>query len=127
MADSPSQIFELIEGISQKATKKSKQELDVLKKYFNLENISIFDLAYYTRKYKQDNYNVDDKKIKKYFELEYTVNYLHNFVKDFYGLELRQVKLDSYNDNIRIYEVYKDKTLISYYFMDLFYTKNKRA
>ena len=126
MAESPKQVFELIEWISEKAKIKAKNEIDELKKYFKLDEIKAHDLAFYSRIYKENEYEVDDKELKKYFEFENTISYLHNFVNKFYWIELKKIEFDSYDENIRIYEVYKDWKLISYYFLDAFYRKNKR-
>ncbi len=126
MADSPRQVFDLIEGISKKAVIKADKEIEELKKYFKLESIWASSLAYYSRIYKEEKYMIDDKQLKKYFELENTISYLHNFVREFYWLELKHIKIDSYNEDVRVYEVYKDWKLISYYFLDLFYRKLKR-
>ncbi len=126
MAESPKQVFELIEWISEKAKIKAKNEINELKKYFKLDEIKSHDLAFYSRIYKEEEYKIDDKELKKYFEFENTISYLHNFVNEFYWIKLNEIKLDSYNDDIRIYEVYKDWNLISYYFLDAFYRKNKR-
>ena len=125
MAESPEQIFELIEGISEKAYKKADIELNDLKKYFCLEKLDSEDLAYYSRIYKEEKYAIDDKEIKKYFELENTLSYLHAVSKEFYWIELKEIKSDY--DDIRAYEVYKDWVMISYYFLDPFYRKTKRA
>lgn len=126
MADSPKQVFELIEWISQKASLKAENELAEIKQYFNLENIESYDLAFYTRIYKEEKYEVDDKELKKYFSFENTLNYLHNFSKTFYWIELKEISVESYYDDVKTYEVYKDWVLISYYFLDAFYRKNKR-
>lgn len=125
MADSPEQIFELIEWISEKAYKKAEVELQELKTYFNLDKIDSEDLAYYTRIFREEKYSVDDKELKKYFEFENTLSYLHKVSMEFYWIELKEISSD-YED-IRAYEVYKDWVLISYYFLDPFYRKTKRA
>jgi oligopeptidase A len=84
MAESPEQIFELIESISEKAYMKAEIELQELKTYFNLDKIDSEDLAYYSRIYKEEKYDIDDKELKKYFEFENTLSYLHNVSKQFY-------------------------------------------
>ncbi|MDP2090070.1 MAG: M3 family metallopeptidase [Candidatus Gracilibacteria bacterium] len=124
MAESPNQVFELIEGISKKAYEKAENEMQELKDYFKLDNIDSEDLAYYSRIYKEEKYDIDEKELKQYFELENTLTYLHNLSKEFYGIEL--IEIDSNLEDTRIYEVYKDSVLISYYFLDAFYRKNKR-
>ncbi len=125
MANSAKQVFDLIEWISEKAYIKAEKEINELKKYFNLDNIDPEDLAYYSRIYKEQKYDIDDKELKKYFEFENTLNYLHNISKEFYWIELKEIK--SNIEDIRIYEVYKNNILISYYFLDPFYRKNKRS
>ena len=148
MADSPEQVFDLIETISEKANAKATKELKKLKTYFNLEKLNSEDISYYSRIYKEEKYDIDDKELKKYFCLDNTISYLHNFVNKFYWIELiplsqpfpprekgaKQNEVSSLPwgetergmQDIRIYEVYKDWKLISYYFLDLFYRKLKR-
>lgn len=125
MADSPKQVFDLIEWISDKAYIKAEIELNELKTYFNLDKLDSEDLAYYSRIYKEKNYDIDEKELKNYFEFENTIAYLHDVSKEFYWIELKEIS--SNLEDIRAYEVYKDWVLISYYFLDAFYRKNKRA
>lgn len=126
MADSPEQIFELVEWISNKWREKAKKDIKELKDYFNVENIESHDLAYYSRIYKEEKYKIDEKEIKKYFEFENVLNYLFDFIQDFYSVKINEIKIDSYNPDIRVYEIYKNNELISYYFLDAFYRKTKR-
>jgi len=126
MADSPKQVIELIEWTSAKAKNKAKKEIDLLKNYFNLEKLNSFDLPYYSRVYKEKEYNIDSKEIKKYLEFENVLTYLHNLVFELYWVELEQVSIETYSDDVRVYEVYKDNKLVSYYLLDPFYRETKR-
>jgi len=126
MADSPEQVFELLNSTSEKATLKAELDLKEVKDYFNLEHIETYDLAYYTRILKEQKYSLDEKELKKYFEFEDVILYLHRFIEDFYTLEIKKIELESYNNDVRVYEIYKDNKLISYYFLDAFYRKWKR-
>ncbi len=127
MAESPQQIFELIEWISTKARLKATEEINTLKSYFKLDKIDPEDLAYYSRIYKEKKYDINEKELKKYFEFENTLYYLQNFISDFFGIELKETDIISYNKDVKIYEVYKDKKLISYYLLDAFYRKSKKT
>ena len=126
MADTPEKVINLIEWISKKAKIKAKKELETLEKYFSLDEIKSSDLAYYSRIYKEKEYKIDSKEIKKYLEFENVLKYLHNLVWDLYWLELKQINLETYNEDVRVYEVYKDWKLISYYLLDAFYRSTKR-
>ena len=126
MADSPEQVFELLNSTSEKAIKKAELDLKEVKDYFNLDHIETYDLAYYTRILKEQKYSLDEKELKKYFEFEDVISYLHRFIEEFYSLEIKKVELETYNSDVRVYEIYKDNKLVSYYFLDAFYRKWKR-
>lgn len=126
MAESPEQIFDLIIWISQKAKAKAKIEIEELKKYFGLEDLETYDFAYFSRKLKEEKYDVDEQIVKQYFEFENVLNYLFKFVEKFYSIEIKELKIESYHPDVRVYEVWKNKKLISYYFLDAFYRKGKR-
>lgn len=125
MAESPEQVFTFVEWISKKAREKGELEIKELKDYFCLEQMETYDIAYYSTKYKEEKYDFDEKELKKYFEFENVLNYLHRFVEKFYWIDIKEIKQESYDENIRIYEVYRWKDLISYYFLDPFYRKLK--
>lgn len=127
MAESPEQVFKLVKGVSKKAKQKAETELETLKSYFDIKKIESCDITYYSRKYKEEKYKIDDKKLKQYFELENVIDYLHKFVEDFYGVKIKQIKSELYNDDVRLYKVYKNKELISYYFLDPFYRDSKSS
>ncbi len=126
MADSPKQVFDLIWGISKKAKSKALEEIEELKNYFNLDEIHPWDQAFYSRKYKEEKYALDDKELKKYFEYENVISYLHSLVWELYGIELKQIKVPVYNSDVKVYEVLRDGKLVSYYFLDAFYREEKR-
>lgn len=126
MADSPEQVFELLNSVSSKAIKKAELDLKEVKDYFKLDHIETYDLAYYTRILKEEKYSLDEKVLKNYFEFEDVLSYLHRFIENFYSLEIKESNIESYNNDVRVYEIYKEGKLISYYFLDAFYRKWKR-
>ncbi len=127
MADSPKQVFELIQGISKTAKTKAIEERDELKKYFNLTELHSYDMGFYSRKYKEEKYNLDEKELKKYFKYENVLEYLHNFVKEFLGIEMREISASVYSKSVKTYEVYRNDEKIAYYLLDAFYSKEKRG
>lgn len=126
MAKSPEIVFELLEWITSKARQKAWEEIETLQSYFKLENIHPWDSAYYARKYKEEQYGLDEKELKKYFEYENVKTYLFDFVSQFYGMELKQVATQMYHKDALLYEVYRNGKLISYYLLDPFYRSEKR-
>ncbi|MDC0506066.1 M3 family metallopeptidase [Candidatus Gracilibacteria bacterium] len=127
MADTPEQILELSTQVAERARTKAKSEVEMLKKYFNLDTLNDWDTGYYMRKYKQDNFNLDDKILKPYFEYNNVLAGLHNIVEKLYGIQMKKTDIKSYHKDVVVYEVYKDEKLISYYFLDAFFRPEKRS
>lgn len=126
MAKDPKVVFDLIKWIAKKAKQKAKKEIIQLKKYFHLSDLKPWDLSYYSRKYKEEKYNFDEKELKKYFEFKNVINYLFDFVKTFYSIEMRKIDIESYDKDVQIFEVWRNNKLISYYLLDPFYRDGKR-
>lgn len=127
MADKPKEIISLIDKVSKKAKKKAIKEIETLKKYFKLIDIHPYDLAYYSRIYKEKKYKFEEKELKKYFEFDKVLNWLFEITNRLYGLEMKEIKIDSYSPDIKVYEVYKDNKLLSYFIWDYFFNENKRS
>lgn len=127
MASSPDEVKKLIEWISIKAKDKAISEIENIKNYFKISEFEAWDLWYYENKLIKEKYEIDEKEIKKYFKLENVLAYLFDFVSKFYSLELKEIKTPVYNDDVKVFEVWRKWKFISYYMIDLFYRKEKRA
>jgi peptidyl-dipeptidase Dcp len=125
MAQHPENAKQCIENIQKNARQKAEKENLFLKETYHLETLEQSDIAYYTRKYKQERYHINEEQLKAYFEFEHVLSYLHNFVKDAFGIELRLLDHSS-SFGERWYEVRKNDRLIAYYFLDAFYRTGKK-
>lgn len=127
MADTPENVIKLIDEISIKAKDKAISEIEELKKFFKIDIINIWDLTYYSRIYKEKEFNFDERELKKYFEFDKVLKWLFTIVNKLYWIEMKEVIIDSYSTDIKFYEVYKDWNLISYFVWDYFYNSDKRS
>ena len=128
MAQDPNQVFDFIKPISAKAMQKAKSEVQTFQEYFQLPDLPSYDLAYYTRKYKEEQYALNEEELKQYFEFESVLKWLHSFVFKFLGVELRARAESAFWSfgHERWYEVYHQGKLVAYYMLDAFYRKGKR-
>ena len=123
MAGSPENAKNMIHQIFEKALPKAEKEIETLKNHYQLDKLEPRDLAYYTRKYKEEVFELQEEKLKEYFEFTHVLNWLHSFVGKFFGIEIK--KTWETKDNL-YYKVFKDWNLISYFFLDAFYRPGKR-
>jgi len=125
MAWTPENAKNFISKISKKAYEKAKFECERLKKYFWLDELNYYDLSYYSRKYKEENYQINDEEIKQYFEFDHVVSWMFDFAEKFFWLTIKYI--ESGDQGERWYEVYYDWKKVSYFMLDAFYRKGKRA
>ncbi|MDR2411335.1 MAG: M3 family metallopeptidase [Candidatus Peribacteria bacterium] len=97
MAENTKEVLKLLENIYKKAKIKAKIDLKELKKHFSLKELNSYDIAYYSRILKEQKYEIDEKKLKEFFEFESILDYLHRFIEKFYGIEIRSLKLKPEN------------------------------
>lgn len=51
---------------------------------------------------------------------------MFEIVEKLYGIEMKKVEQEMYNEDVEVYEVYRDGTFLSYFFTDYFYRPLKR-
>ena len=150
MAESSDQVIELFSDIALKARPKAQAELDEIQNYFELDELHIWDLWYFARKLREEKYALDDKELKKYFELEKVVAWMFEITNKLYGIEMKKfvapfssgreriypkvyplgqdwvVAWDDMLQDLQTYEVSRNWKFLSYFFTDFFYRPLKR-
>ena len=113
MAESPKQVLELLESLSKKAKKKALLEVEEVRDYFDLKQVNAWDMWYYSRILKKEKYNLDDKKLKEYFEFENTKKALFDTVENLYWIVMKQIEVEwIYEENIELFQ--SDKACLEY-------------
>ena len=90
MAGSSKNAKNMIHQIFEKALPKAEKEIETLKTHYQLNKLEPRDLAYYTRKYKEEVFELQEEKLKEYFEFTHVLNWLHSFVGKFFGIEIKK-------------------------------------
>lgn len=131
MAQSAAVVTDFMEDMLQKA--KPAAEADVKRVASiafadGVEELKAWDFSYYAEKLKQKELNLEEEKIKPYFELNNTINGVFNVARILYGydFELRD-DIEVYHDDVLTYEVKdRDGNHKAYFYADFFPRKGKR-
>ncbi|MEA9413213.1 M3 family metallopeptidase [Flavobacterium sp. PL02] len=132
MAENPEKVFSFSNDLLAKAKPAAKKEFDQLtafaKELDGIEQLEKWDSAYYSEKLKQQLFNLDDEKLKPYFQLEKVLNGAFTIAGKLYGLTFTEVfDIDKYHEEVMTYEVTNDKNeLVSVFYADFFPRKGKR-
>jgi peptidyl-dipeptidase Dcp len=132
MAESPEKVLSFSNDLLDKAKPAAQKEFDQLsafaKKLDGIEQLEKWDGAYYSEKLKQQLFNLDDEKLKPYFQLEKVLNGAFTIARKLYGLTFTEVfDIDKYHEEVTTYEV-KDENneLVAVFYADFFPRKGKR-
>ncbi|MES2240948.1 MAG: M3 family metallopeptidase [Bacteroidota bacterium] len=132
MAESPEKVMafenDLLAKAKPAAEKEFAQLTDFAKKLDGIEQLEKWDGAYYSEKLKQQLFNLDDEKLKPYFQLEKVLNGAFTIAGKLYGLTFTEVfDIDKYHDEVTTYEVTdENNNLVSIFYADFFPRKGKR-
>jgi Zn-dependent oligopeptidase len=132
MAESPEKVFSFLNDLLAKAKSAAQKEFTELtafaKKLDGIEELEKWDGAYYSEKLKQQLFNLDDEKLKPYFQLEKVLNGAFTVAKKLYGLTFTEVfDIDKYHEEVTTYEVTDgENNLVSIFYADFFPRKGKR-
>jgi peptidyl-dipeptidase Dcp len=132
MAENPEKVLSFSNDLLAKAKPAAQREFAQLsafaKKLDGIEQLEKWDGAYYSEKLKQQLFNLDDEKLKPYFQLEKVLNGAFTIAEKLYGLTFTEIfDIDKYNEEVMTYEV-KDENneLVAVFYADFFPRKGKR-
>ena len=132
MAQNPDKVKSFLNDLLVKAKPAAEREFAQLsafaKELDEIEQLEKWDGAYYSEKLKQKLFNLDDEKLKPYFQLENVLNGAFTIAGKLYGLTFTEVfDIDKYHEEVTTYEV-KDEfgELVSIFYADFFPRKGKR-
>ncbi|GGA63880.1 peptidase M3 [Flavobacterium palustre] len=132
MAESPEKVMAFENDLLAKAKPAAEKEFAQLtafaKELDGIEQLEKWDGAYYSEKLKQQLFNLDDEKLKPYFQLGKVLNGAFDIAGKLYGLTFTEVfDIDKYHDEVMTYEVTDESNnLVSIFYADFFPRKGKR-
>jgi Zn-dependent oligopeptidase len=132
MAQNPDKVQSFLNDLLIKAKPAAQREFAELtafaKKIDGIEKLEKWDGAYYSEKLKQQLFNLDDEKLKPYFQLEKVLEGAFAIANKLFGLTFTEVfDIDKYHEEVMTYEVSDEfGVLVSVFYADFFPRKGKR-
>lgn len=132
MAENPEKVKSFSNDLLEKAKPAAQKEFEQLsafaKELDSIDQLEKWDGAYYSEKLKQNLFNLDDEKLKPYFQLEKVLNGAFTIAEKLYGLKFEEVQdIDKYHKDVTTYEVKgENNELVAIFYADFFPRKGKR-
>ena len=132
MAQNPAKVISFLNDLLEKAKPAAKKEFAELtafaKELDGIDQLQKWDGNYYSEKLKQKLFNLDDEKLKPYFQLENVLNGAFTIAGKLFGLTFTEVfDIDKYHKDVMTYEVTdENEELVAIFYADFFPRKGKR-
>ena len=131
MAEKPEKVKEFLRELLEKARPAALKDFERLKSLASKDGISDiqkWDGAYYTEKLKQELFELDDEKLKPYFQLERVLQGAFEVAGRLFGIRFEPVKdIDTYHEEVSTYKVLDENgDFLAVFYTDFFPRKGKR-
>lgn len=123
MAQTPKTVTAFLKNLidpSKKAALKDHQDLEVFAQKTDPGiQLRPWDMAYYSEKLKEAEFNFNEEELRPYFKLENVIDGVFLHAKKLYGLEFKPSdQYPVYHPEVKVFEIYNEKSD----YMGLFYT-----
>lgn len=110
MAETPEKVAVFLEELLEKAKPAAEREFNELENFAKeldkIDRLEKWDAAYYGEKLKQKLFDLDDEKLKPYFQLDNVINGVFTVANKLYDLNFKEVfDVDKYHPDVKTYNV----------------------
>jgi len=120
---------DLIENIKPKIKNDLDELLDAKCKHTNNLNeseIYSWETSFYNNILLNEKYNLDDKKVKEYFEMYNVIDGLFSIYKTLFNIDFEELKnTNVWHPEVRQFEITKNNKLVGRFYLDLYPRPNK--
>ena len=133
MAEKPEKVKLFLINLLEKAKPAADLEFKELEKFAKrkdkIDRLEKWDGSYYAEKLKQERFDLDDEKLKPYFELKNVIDGVFTIAKKLYGLQFSEKNdIEKYHKDVKTYEVTDaEGNFLSLFYADFHPRAGKRA
>ncbi len=132
MAESEENVQNFLDDLTKKSKPFAKKEWTSMqtfaKKHLNIKKIEKWDFAFVSEKLKEVEFDLNEEELKPYFQLDNVLSGLFEIANRLYGMRfVENKKLDSYHEEVKVFEVYKNNNFYALLYTDFFPRIGKRS
>ena len=134
MAKNSVAVNEFLNKLLEPALPKARQEVAELNVYakengFDGEELMPWDFSFYSEKLRAERYDLNDEKLKPYFQLDHCIDAIFDLANRLYGITFSELSdIPVYHPDVKVYEVKdKDGSHLALFYADFFPRESKRG
>ncbi|EKO50164.1 M3 family metallopeptidase [Leptospira kirschneri] len=106
---------------------KEFKDLSDFAKTLGIDSIQAYDTAFVSEKMIKSKFDFDEEETRPYFEKDSVISGTFQFLNMLFGIEFRKTSAKVWEDKVQVYDLYKEKKLISRLYLDLEARKDKQG
>lgn len=106
---------------------KEFKDLSDFAKTLGIDSIQAYDTAFVSEKMMKSKFDFDEEETRPYFEKDSVISGIFQFLNMLFGIEFRKTSAKVWEDKVQVYDLYKEKKLISRLYLDLEARKDKQG
>ncbi|MFT5895010.1 MAG: oligopeptidase A [bacterium] len=133
MVESPQQVLDFLNDLSEKAVPMARAEFAALAAFSNehldISDLAAWDIAYASDRLKKQQHDVSDEELKPYFPVDKAIPGMFAVVGKLFGLNIAPIdNVDVYHPDVRLYSITDEQGRArGEFYMDNYARENKRG
>jgi len=130
-ASKEEEVISFLEALADAALPQAKNELSELKEYAKrvdgIEDLSGYDIGYYSEKLKKEKFDFDDTMTKPYFEQSKVLEGLLDIVSELFEVTFKPADVPTWHACVKPFDIFEGNQLSGRIYFDLEARKEKRG
>ncbi|ANS83920.1 Oligopeptidase A [Vibrio scophthalmi] len=133
MAENPEQVLGFLNDLATKAKPQGEREVEELRQFAKsecgVEELNLWDIAYYSEKQKQNLFQISDEELRPYFPEQKAVSGLFEVLNRVFGMTVTERQgIDTWHESVRFFDIFDSEgTLRGSFYLDLYAREHKRG
>ncbi len=133
MAETPDQVLGFLNDLATRAKPQGEREIEELRQFtkaeFGVEELNVWDIAYYSEKQKQHLFQISDEELRPYFPESKVVSGLFEVLNRVFGMKVEEREgIDIWHESVRFFDILDaEGTLRGSFYLDLYAREHKRG
>ncbi|PFG45625.1 oligopeptidase A [Vibrio sp. ES.051] len=133
MAETPDQVLGFLNDLATRAKPQGEREVEALRQFakseFGVEELNVWDIAYYSEKQKQHLFQISDEELRPYFPESKVVSGLFEVLNRVFGMTVTEREgVDTWHESVRFFDIFDaEGKLRGSFYLDLYAREHKRG
>ncbi|QMV12894.1 oligopeptidase A [Vibrio spartinae] len=133
MAESPEQVLTFLNDLAKRAKPQGEKEVQELrgfaKENCGVDELALWDIAYFSEKQKQHLFQISDEELRPYFPESKVVSGLFEVIHRVFGMSVQAREgVDTWHESVRFFDIFdQNQQLRGSFYLDLYAREHKRG